>query len=368
MMWLKLVALVRKELLQTMRDRRMVALLVAAPFIQTIVFGFAVDLEVDRVGTVIVDRDATHESRRHARRLLADGTLKLAGRERTGEAAIEHLVAGRATLAVIVPRGFSTDVARGRPGEVQLLVDGSDPNRSGVASGAAQEYFAAAGAELRPPGAGGPVEVRSRIFYNPTLDTAVFMVPGVAAMLLLVITTVVGSMGLARERETGTLEQVLVSPVRPWLVMAGKIIPFLGFGLIDFMLAMVVGAYLFDMPMRGSFLLLVGATLLYLLSTLGAGLLVATVSRSQQQAFLGSFLFVLPVALLSGILTPIRSMPSWLKTLTLANPLRHYAEIMRATLLKGADLDALWPSAVALALLGLGLFGTAAVRFHKTLG
>lgn len=379
-MWASLVAVMMKELRQTARDRRMMVMLLVAPIIQLFVFGNAADLDVDHVPTIVVDLDATPASRQHLSRLFADGTLERTGARASADEATHEIVLGHAAAAVIVPAGFSRSLARAQPGDpatVQVVVDGSDPNRSAVAGSAASRFFAessievlearrarmgAAATALRLPS----VELRPRVLYNPHLETAVSMVPGIASMLLLMITTIVMSMGLARERETGTLEQILVTPVEPAVLLVGKMLPFAMIGLFDFVLAMVVGAYVFDVPMRGSFLLLTGATLLYLMSTLSMGLLISTISATQQQAFMGGFFFMMPAALLSGITTPIRSMPAWLQPLTLVNPLRHYTDLVRAVLVRGAGAEAVLPQLLTLAAFGVVLATIASLRFRKT--
>ncbi len=375
-----LLAVMSKEIRQTVRDKRMVAMLLVVPVIQLFIFGNAANLDVDHVPTVVVDLDRTPASRAHLRRLFADGTLERIGDGESAEEATNEIVLGHAAAAVIVPGGFSRDLARsasGRAAAVQVVVDGSDPNRSAVAGAAVTRFFAeasidvvearvarmgAAATALRIPG----VELRPRVLYNPHLETAVSMVPGIASMLLLIITTIVMSMGLARERETGTLEQILVTPVQPAVLLVGKMLPFAVIGLFDFLLAMVVGAYVFDVPLRGSFVLLTGATLLYLLSTLSMGLLISTISATQQQAFMGGFFFMMPAALLSGITTPIRSMPAWLQPLTLVNPLRHYTDVLRAVLVRGATLEDVLPQLVVLACFGVALATVASLRFRKT--
>lgn len=373
--WLAmLTAVVRKEVRQTTRDKRMMALLVLAPIIQLFVFGHAVNLEVDDVPTVVVDRDGTETSRAHLRRLLADGTLTRVGTETSAQEAERWLEEGRAAVVLVVPEGLEADLARGRPARVQAILDGSDPNRAGVAASAVSGYFTRESegrirAQLRRLNMRRPdVRVASRVLFNPELDTAIYMVPGVAAMLLLLITTIVTAMGLSRERELGTLEQILVTPVPSGLLILGKIIPFAVIGIVDFGVALVVGAYVFDMPLGGDFVVLFGATLLYLTVTLGMGLLISTLSGSQQQAFMGGFLFMLPAALLSGIMTPIRSMPEWLQPFTLANPLRHYAEVLRGVLLRGAGFEELSFQLVVLAAMGAFVFGFAAIRFRKSVG
>jgi ABC-2 type transport system permease protein len=379
-MFAMLIAVVKKELRQTIRDRRVLFMLLVAPMIQLFVFGNAADLDVDHVPTVVVDHDATPASREHLRRLFADGTLDRVNTFATGDEATHEIVIGHAAAAVIIPAGFSRRLARGamhRPAEVQVVLDGSDPNRSAVASSAIGRFFAEASVEVMDArraslGAAATamripsIELRPRVLYNPHLETAISMVPGIMSMLLLLITTIVMSMGLAREREIGTLEQVLVTPVSPAVLLVGKMLPFAFIGLFDFFFAMVVGAYVFGVPIIGSLGLLTGATLLYLMSTLSMGLLISTISSTQQQAFMGGFFFVMPAALLSGITTPIRSMPTWLQPLTLANPLRHYTDVLRAVLVRGAELQDVVPQLVTLAGFGVVLATIASLRFHKT--
>ncbi len=367
-------AVVRKEVLQTLRDRRVMFMLVMAPFIQTVVLGFAVDFDVDRVPTVVADRDRSPVSREHVRRVLADGTLRFAGAAGDAVEAIGELDEGRAAAAVVLPPRLAADLAAGRPAEVQVVLDGTDPNRSNVAAGAVARYFGGEGrrlGEARASAAGGAlparVEVTPRIFFNPSLKTAPYIVPGIAAMLLVVVTTIVTAMGLAREREQGTLEQVAVTPIRPALLLAGKMTPFVFVGLFDVLLLVTAGTWIFGVPLRGNLAVLGLATLLYLLTTLGVGLFVSTISRTQQQSFLGGLLFTLPAVLLSGIMTPIDAMPGWMKVLTLANPLRYFGEISRANLMKGAGLADLWPQLLALALFGVVIFGLATARFRKRL-
>lgn len=370
----QLAAVFRKEVRQTVRDRRMMFMLVAAPLIQTVLFGFAVDFDVDRVPTVVVDRDGSAASREHARRLLADGTLLRAGAARSAAAAEREIDDGRAAAALILPRDLGADLLAGRAAEVQVVLDGTDPNRATVASGAVSRYFGEVGTSLarsrlaalgRPP----PPEVAltPRLLFNPELETPPFMVPGIAAMLLVVVTTIVTSMGLAREREMGTLEQVLVTPIRPIYLLVGKMAPFVVIGLVDVALLMAAGTWLFDVPLRGNLLALLCGTLLYLMTTLGAGLLISTMSGTQQQAFLGGFLFVMPAILLSGVMTPIRAMPGWLQALTYLNPLRYFAEVMRSTLLRGAGFAELWPQLASLAVFGAALLAVATARFRKRL-
>jgi ABC-2 type transport system permease protein len=370
---LQLAAVVRKEVRQTVRDRRIMLLLTVAPMIQTIVFGFAVSFDVDDVPTVVVDLDHTAASREELRGLLADGTLRRAGEAPSPAAAEARLDDGSAAVAVVVPRGFAAALEAGRAAEVQVVLDGTDPNRATVAGAAASRWFSERGQRLvrerlaargaRPP----EVALAPRISWNPRLRTAPYMVPGIAGMLLIVVTTITSAMGLAREREMGTLEQVMVTPIRPLWLLVGKMIPFVVIGVVDVSLLVGVGSWLFDIPIRGSPVVLLAGTLLYLFSTLGVGLLISAVSSTQQQAFLGGFLFAIPAIILSGVMTPIRAMPDWLRPVTLLNPVRWFVEVMRGVMLRGAGFSDLWIPLVALLAIGLPILAIAAGRFRKRL-
>jgi ABC-2 type transport system permease protein len=370
----QLAAVFRKEVRQTIRDRRVMVLLIVAPLIQTVVFGFAVDFDVDRVPTVLVDQDRSDQSRLHARRVLADQTLRYAGDAAGVPEADLALDRGQAAAALILTPGLARDLDSQRPAQVQLLLDGSDPNRAMVASGAVSRYFGEVGERLireRLEAAGRPapaqVVLAPRVLYNPRLKTAPYIVPGIAGTLLVIVTTLVTAMGLSREREMGTMEQVLVTPIRPLWLLVGKLLPFLVIGIFDVLLLVAVGSWVFEVPLRGS--LLVGAmgVLLYLFSTLGVGLLISTLSQNQQQAFLGGFIFMMPAILLSGVMTPIRGMPGWLQVITWLNPVRHFAEVMRGVLMRGSGFADLWFQLAFLAALGIGVMALAVARFRTQL-
>jgi ABC-2 type transport system permease protein len=346
-------------------------LLVAAPLVQTVLFGFAVDFDVDRVPTAVADLDGSSASREVLRRLLADGTLHRAERATSAAEADRFIDEDRAAAAVIVPPGFGDDLAAGRTARVQVVLDGTDPTRASGAGSAAARFFGGvadrlAAARLASVNARVPgVEATPRVLYNPSLRTAVYLVPGILAMLLVIVTTIVTAMGLAREREVGTLEQVLVTPLPPFVLLAGKMTPFVVIGLFDVLLVLTASTWIFDVPVRGPIATLAAGTLLYLCSTLGVGLFISTVSSNQQQSFLGGFLFVLPAALLSGIMTPIRAMPGWLQPITWANPLRYFAELVRGVLLRGAGFAELWPQLLALAVYGAAILALATARFRR---
>jgi ABC-2 type transport system permease protein len=344
-----------------------------------VVFGYAVDFDVDRVDTVVCDLDRSARSRELARGLAADGTFRIVGPATDCAHPEADIRTGRADAAVVLPAGLARDLAGDRPVAVQVLVDGTDPVMGRFATNAAtmlfqqaslplvQERLARARSRAGVEPAVPSIRPVLRFFYNPSLRSPVFMVPGVAAMILLVVTTIAAAMGLSREREIGTLEQVMVTPVRPWELLVGKLLPFVVLGAFDVLLVLAVGTWLFDVPMRGSLWLVALGTLLYLMSTVGIGLFVSTISRNQQQAFMAGFLIVMPALLLSGVLTPVENMPQWIRPLTWINPVRYYVEILRGLLLRAASLHDLRGSFAALAIFGPLILGLAAARFRKRL-
>jgi ABC-2 type transport system permease protein len=363
---------VRKEVRQTVRDRRIMFLLIAAPLLQTILLGYAVDFNFENIPTLVVDLDRSHDSRTHARRLLADRTMqRRPGATSVAEASAD-LAAGRAAAAIVLPPGLARDLLAQQPADVQILLDGTDPNRAMVVASAAARYFGEVASDLlreRMAARGLPPPAASRAvpraLYNPGLATAPFMIPGVMTMLLVITTTVITAMGLSREREMGTLEQVLVTPIRPLVLLVGKMAPFLVIGLFDVFMVLTAGVWLFGVPMNGPAAVLVTGTLLYLLSTLGIGLLISSISRTQQQSFLAGFLFIMPAILLSGVMTPVGAMPAWLRSVTYVNPVRYFVEILRANLLKGAGFSDLWWRLLALAGIGGLILLVATLRFRK---
>jgi ABC-2 type transport system permease protein len=364
-----LLNVMKKELRQTLRDRRMLGTILVGPVLQLVVFGYAIDLDVDRIPTVVCDQDATPQSRDLVQAFFADRTFLRHAEVRDPDVAQDALEAGGAAAALIVPRDFARRLARADDPEVQVIVDGTDSTRAQVASNAASQFLLLRGIGGEPsvPSNVPSTSLAPRVIYNQRLKTAIYMLPGVLATLLLNVTALVTAMGLAKERETGTLEQILVTPIRPAILLAGKCLPYVMFGLVDILAILLLGNLVFDVPFRGSFGVIALASFLYLFSTLGVGILIATFSSSQQQAMLGTFGFMLPAMLLSGFMSPISSMPAWLRPFTLLIPIRHFVEIMRGCLLKGASLHELAPQMIALAVLGVGLLAISVVRFRKQL-
>ncbi|MBN2577232.1 MAG: ABC transporter permease [Deltaproteobacteria bacterium] len=367
-----LAAVVRKEVRQTLRDRRVMFLLIVAPLLQTVILGYAVDFDFENVPTLVVDLDRTATSRMHARRLLADHTLQRQPGGASVTTATAELRSGKAAAAIVLPPGLERDVLAERPAEVQVLLDGTDPNRAMVVASAAARYFGEtaedllrerlARAHVPPPPV---IRAEPRALYNPGLETAPFMMPGVMTMLLVITTTIVTAMGLSREREMGTLEQVLVTPIPPLVLLLGKMTPPLVIGCFDVFLVLTAGVWLFGVPVSGPPAVLAAGTLLYLVCTLGIGLLISSVSKTQQQSFLAGFLFIMPAILLSGVMTPVQAMPAWLRMVTYVNPVRYFIEVLRGNLLKGAGFADLWWRLGALGMIGVIILFVATMRLRK---
>jgi ABC-2 type transport system permease protein len=331
-----------------------------------------VSTDVRDTATVVVDHDRTAASRALLAAFTAGGHFQVVAYGDTEAELVAALDRGRAVVGVVVPRGYAGDLARGEA-VVQVLVDGTSSNVATVALGQAEAIAGAFGARLAAAARGGtaaglPIELRDRAWYNPGLLSRDYNVPAVVGVLLFLVCLLLTALAVVRERETGTLEQLMVTPLRPLELVAGKALPFALIGLVDLVLVTLLAVLWFRVPFVGSPLLLLAATVLFLLSGLGLGLLVSTVSKTQQEAFMASYLVLVPAILLSGFMFPVRSMPALFRWLSLANPLRHYLEIVRGIFLKGVGLGELWPQHLALLLLGATLLGLAARRFEKRVG
>lgn len=372
-----LLRVILKEFLQLWRDRRILPLIFLSPVIQLVLFGYAANLDVTGIPLVLVDQDRTADSRELLDRFLGSGFFDLAGVE-DGMGAIDRwLVTGNAQIALVIGAGYGEDVAAGRPPKVQVIADGSDANSAVVGLSHASRIVAGTSEELvvralrngettsRRPGG---IELVPRVWYNPDLKSRWFFVPAVLAMVLMVMTMILSSMGVVREKEIGTMEQIIVTPIRPWQLIVGKLFPFAAIGILDLFLVTAIAVWHFRVPLRGSFPLLVLLTLLFLLTTLGLGLLVSTMVRTQQQAMISSaFLLMTPMIYLSGLVFPIENMPGIFQYITYAVPLRYYTVIIRGIFLKGAGMEVLWPEALALGLFGVIVLALASLRFRKRL-
>ena len=369
----RLARLARKELTQTLRDPRALRVIFVAPILQLVVFGYAVTTDVKNAALVLYDRDNTAVSRQLVQELTASGYFRLEEIAPRASDLAEALDHGRAILALEIPRGLQTDLASGRPATVQLLIDGTTSNTATVAQAYASQIIlrfgqehSAAPAVAQVRGVRPGVDLRVRAWYNPNLESRVYNVPGVVGNLMMLMSLLLTTLAVVRERELGTLEQLMVSPLTPAEMIVGKTLPVVGIAMVDLMLITSVATLWFHIPLRGSLALLVLVSLAYVVCGLGIGLLISTVSNTTQEAFMTMFMFFLPAMIISGFFFPIENMPVFFQYLSLINPVAYYVKAVRAIFLKGAGLGVLWPQLAALAVMGGSILWFASTRFRKT--
>jgi len=378
--------ILRKEFIQALREPRMRVLLFLPPLLQLVVFGYAVTLDVDHARIAWMDMDRTPESRALQARFEGCGRFDVVAAPHSEEEVQSVLDRGQVHAVVRVLPGFARDMARGRATEVQVLLDGTNSNTASLVSEYAQQVIAEYSndamtgqsknqqtikVEIRGPGMARtvltPAAPESRVWFNADLHSRNYFVPGVAANILLMVTLMLTSQAIIREKEIGTMEQLMVTPMRPIELMLGKTMPFAIVGMSN-MLVITGGALLiFHVPFRGNFFLLMFCAMLFLMTSLGAGLLLSAVSQTQQQANMGSFFFTTPAFMLSGFMFPIRNMPPVVQYLSYLNPLRYFMEIVRGIFLKGVGVAVLWPQMVCLFVYGTAILSFSAARFRKTL-
>ena len=352
----------------------MKAVMFIIPVFQVLVFGFAISTDVDKVPTAIYDLDNTKESRRliheftYSKYFTADYYIHSDDEQR-------HLLDKSLVNAVIrINHGFSQDIQGGKSARVQLIVDGTDSNTAAIVlnygSKIAEKYsfgIAAPKIQIAVQGSGGipQVDLRTRAWFNENLVSHNFFVPGVIALVVFIVTFLLTAMAIVKEKEIGTMEQIIVSPIRPIELILGKLIPFAIIGIFDVCVVVILALIVFKVPMRGSFLLLFFSSCLFLSTTLGLGLLISTVSKTQQQAMMSMLFLAMPMVLLSGFLFPIANMPKAVQVITLIDPLRYFLVIIRGIFLKGSGFFVLWPQMLALLVLGVAIIGLSSRLFHK---
>jgi ABC-2 type transport system permease protein len=367
----RLLFMIWKELLELRMDKRMLPIVFVAPVLQLIVLGYAATTDVKNVPMVVVDEDRSTASRELVRTFDASPYFTVVSLVESNNRIAPYLESGRAWLALAIPAGYGQAVGTGRQAIVQVVADGTDANSTNMAVGYASNLVAAYAQQLltaRLPGGRlpGGIVPNVRVWFNPQLESKFFMIPGVLAILLIVMTTVLASMGIVREKELGTLEQLNVTPLRRWQLILGKLLPYALIGMVDVFLVVGVARFWFRVPFLGSFWLLFGLSMVFLLSTLGLGLLVSTLSDNQQQAMMtAAFFFLVPQIYLSGFVFPIENMPAVIQPISYFIPLTYYLTIVRGIFLKGVGLEVLWPQALALLAWGLGLLTLATVRSSK---
>ena len=364
--------LIRKELLELRQDPRLFGVVVVAPILQLAVLGYAATTDVRDVPVLVVDASRSSASRELIDRFDASENFTIAGIVSSTNEIDQWLESGRAWMALSIPPDFGDVITRGQSAQIQVIADGTDSNSTNVAlgytrllvGGYAQDLLARRLGRVPQP----LVTATVRVWFNPDLVSRDFMIPGIVALLLLVITTNLSAMAIVREKELGTLEQLNVTPLARWELIAGKLLPYAMVGIIDVVLVLIVSLAWFEVPMRGSLTLLFGMSLVYLLSTLGLGLFISTISATQQQAMMTTtFFFFIPMMYLSGFIFPIENMPAWIQPVTYLLPLRYFLVILRGLFLKGVGLETFWPEALALFAWGLVMLALATMRSSKRL-
>ncbi|MHB8909663.1 MAG: ABC transporter permease [Syntrophales bacterium] len=372
MSWLRIREMVRKEFIQLFRDKRSRPILVISPLIQLLVFGYVVNYDIKDIRVALIDQAQTRESRLLTDTFTANRIFRITDLPGSPREMEGLLLAGKVDLGIKIPPDFSSRIRRGLTAEVQILADGSMSNMASVRisytvmvldrfnTALIKEIY---GRDLKY----GRIDDRIRTWYNPNLDSQNFFVPGIVAFVVMLISLLMTSIAIIKERENGTMEQLIVTPLKPIELIIGKTIPYTIISLAQMALVMLFALYWFEVPLAGSIPELFLATCLFLLSTLGVGLFISTVSKTQQQAMMTTFFFILPFFMLSGFVFPIANMPVVVQWLTYLNPLRYFLVIIRGIFLKGVGLHILWPQYAALTILGVAVFAGAVGRFHKRL-
>lgn len=369
----RLKAMTRKEFVQMRRDPATLRLMLVVPVMQLMIFGFAIRTDVRHLPTVVFDQSRSQQSREFVQKLTATDNFVVRREAVSYADAVEAVDEGQARAAVIIPPDYARQLKRGRPARIQVLVDASDPTASQSAIGAAQLVGQRTNIAIVAARTGVdlanqlPVDVRVRPLYNPALESAVFIVPGIIGMILSNILIIITALSIVRERETGTLEQLIVTPLARWEIMLGKIAPYVLVGYVQMTTVLVVGHLLFHVPIRGPLPALYGATFLFIVANLGLGLFISTLGRNQAQVTQTAFLFLLPNVLLSGFMFPREAMPAAARMVGNLLPLTFYLQLIRGIVLKGNGLTQLWPQMLALAGFAVAFFTFATRRFSKTL-
>ena len=370
--------LVWKEFLELRMNPRLFGIVVVAPVIQLTMLGYAATTDVKDVPIVVADGDRSPQSRALIGRFEGSPTFVLAGIVTTVTEVEPFLEGGQAWMALSIPSGYGQLVGGRRPARLQIVADGTDSNSTTVALGHATALIGAYAQELALDAsegsahetgavqAPGGIDARIRVWFNPQLESRFFMIPGVLALILLVVTANLAAMAIVREKELGTLEQLNVTPLRRWELIVGKLLPYGVIALVDVLLVVAVAVFWFEVPLRGSVLLLFAVSVIYVLCTLALGLFISTISDTQQQAMMtATFFFLTPMIYLSGFIFPIENMPAVIQPFTYLIPLRYYLVSVRGIFLKGIGLEVLWPQVIALALWGAAMLSLAVLRSRK---
>jgi len=376
-MFERIQTILHKEFKQVFRDPRMRTMIFIGPVLQVLLFGYAATTDVKNIPTAIYDLDNSVQSREVIRAFSFSKYFSIKNYVYSDLQERELIDRSRVNMILRFNHGFGRDLEGNKGAQIQLIVDGTDSNTAAIALSYAskiiQKYSNSvlqnrASILLKQPVSYPSVDLRDRAWFNENLESRNYFIPGVIAMLVTVTSLLLTALAIVREKEIGTMEQLLVSPIKPIEFILGKLAPFAVLSFIDLIFIAVVGVLWFKIPIRGSMLLLFGSTCIYLLTTLGAGLFISTISSTQQEAAMSVFLFLPVMNLLSGFAFPITSMPKAAQYFTYIIPLRYYLEIVRGIFLKGVGLNVLWPQISALLVIGIIVVSLSSLRFHKRLG
>jgi len=369
--------IIKKEFLQFKRDPKMFGIILIAPVLQLIFLGYAVTLDVNTVHTLVYDQDKTNESRDFIESFTSSRFFKVDYYADNYDELTQNLDKGKFILAIVIPKDFTKKIGRRETSPVQAIFNGSDGNTASISAGYVAKvvqsysqnlsinYMDKSGRKILPAGS---IEPEIRIWYNPELLTRHFMVPGIVGLLLSIITLILTSLAIVKEKEIGTLEQLVVTPIKSYQLIMGKLIPFVILGFVAVIIVLTAMSLIFSIPVRGSVPFLFFCSFLYILSTLGLGLFVSTVSRTQQQAMMiAIFAIMMPMVFLSGFTFPIENMPKFIQYVSYIIPLRYFMTIIRGVILKGIGFAELWKETLALLFMGIAILYLSSLRFHKRL-
>jgi len=364
----------RKELLHILRNRRTLVVMFLIPVVQLFLMGYAATTDIEHLSTAVMDADHTAQSRELIEAYRASNYFDVVAYVADEEALGQLLDQGTVRAGLIVPAGYGADVTAGRMASVSFVIDGSDPTVANGVYAASQQIGQAQNLRLVERRLGispeqmAVLQVRPRVWYNPEMRSANFMVPGLIAMILFLLTAMLTALSIVRERETGTIEQLMVTPIRPIELVVGKVLPYIAVAFFDVLEVLVIGVFWFDVPVHGSVPLLLALSALFLMTSLGIGIFVSSVAGTQQEAMLLVWFMMLPSIFLAGFFFPLEAMPAFLQVLSYLVPLRYMLIIMRGIVLKGVGLEVLAGQVVALAVFGVAIMVFAAARFRKRLG
>lgn len=372
MSWLRIRELVRKEFIVLFRDERNRRVLVIAPIIMLLLFGYVVNYDIRNIRVAVIDQSHTSESRKFIESIYGNRIFRITDYPQDQKELEQLLLKGKVDIGIKIAPDMGSRIRKGLSAAVEILVDGSISNMASIRIGytvlVIDRFNTAMIRELYGQRMDyGHVDARIRTWYNPNLDSQHFFIPGIVAFVIMLISLLLTSIAVIKEREQGTMEQLIVTPLKATELIIGKTLPYIVISIAQMSVVTIIAKFWFNIPIAGNLVLLFFAACLFLLSTMGVGLFISTISSTQQQAMMTTFFFILPFFMLSGFIFPIANMPFVIQQLTYLNPLRYFLVIIRGIFLKGIGLHILWPQYVALLILGFVLFAGAIRRFHKRL-